>query len=578
MNFQAEPVTINTLLSVNKQYFIPRYQRDFSWTKENIDELWSDLINSIEKDENGNLICEEYFIGTLVLAGRDDSFEVEIVDGQQRLTVITMFISAICRALKSVGSERPSQALFDTYIKGSDRQGNAFAKLDKRSSTNYFRLMVQDLELHDSEIVSEEDVLVQSAFIQINKLVSKQSIQKSFNITGIFSDASYIDTLNTLVDLIADHLKIIRVNVINNDDAYTIFEILNARGINLSPVDLIKNKILQEWNGTYPIDFAKQKWNEIVSLLSSRDTSAGLEEYSIHHWTTSFAYTSKRNLYKAFKKQWSAGAFTAEQYLNNLRSDCDIYIKIISPQLNDWRQADQRPIYNSLAALKVFNVSIMRSFLLSLFKARNAGIITQKTLIDTLNKIESFHFMFNAVCSLRPSGIEGLYAKCARNLSGASNRRIATAVINELTNTLHQKKPTRQNFIDKFKGLQFSNKNTSNKKLIQYIFTNYERALRQTNEFEPSDLSLEHIAHQSQNNIDLITLATIGNLLPLGQSINGRADTADFVEKKNFYAQSDYRVVERFLLENELVVEWTKEKIDSRTISLAELSYDIIWS
>ncbi|WP_073885042.1 DUF262 domain-containing protein [Pseudenterobacter timonensis] len=577
MNFQAEPVTINTLLSVNKQYFIPRYQRGFSWTKDNIDELWSDLINSIEKDDNGNLTCEEYFIGTLVLAGRDDSFEVEVVDGQQRLTVITMFLSSICRALKSAGAERQSRALFETFIKGSDRQGNEFAKLDKRSTTNYFRLMIQDLEQHDTEVISEEDVLVQNAFNQINKIVSKPSLQKSFSIEGDFNDAAYVDTLNILIDLIADHLKIIRVNVINNDDAYTIFEILNARGINLSPVDLIKNKILQEWSGTYPIDFAKQKWNEIVTLLSSRDTSAGLEEYSIHHWTTSFAYTSKRNLYKAFKKQWTAGSFTAEQYLNSLHSDCDIYVKIISPQLTDWRQADQRPIYNSLAALKTFNVSIMRSFLLSLFKARMNSIISQRKLIMTLNKIESFHFMFNAICSLRPSGIEGLYAKCARNLSAASNRQQASAVINELTNTLQQKKPTRQNFIDKFNTLQFSNKNTANKKLIQYIFTKYERYLRQTSEFEPADLSLEHIAPQSDRIIDPFIVTTIGNLLPLGQDINGRANIADFSAKKAIYEQSDYRVVAEFLSSNLHNHQWTQVDIENRTTALAQLSYDTIW-
>ncbi|MGK7287482.1 DUF262 domain-containing protein [Buttiauxella agrestis] len=200
MNFQAEPVTINTLLSVNKQYFIPRYQRDFSWTKENIDELWSDLINSINVDENGNLTCEEYFIGTLVLAGRDDSFEVEVVDGQQRLTVITMLISAICRALLVSGGERPARSIFETYIKGIDRQGNEFPKLDKRATTNYFSLTVQDLELHECEVVSEEDELVQNAFTQINRLISKASLKKAFNINGRFPDESYRNILNSLID------------------------------------------------------------------------------------------------------------------------------------------------------------------------------------------------------------------------------------------------------------------------------------------------------------------------------------------------------------------------------------------
>ncbi len=576
MNFQAEPVTINALLSVSKQYFIPRYQREFSWTKENIDELWSDLINSINPTETG-YECEEYFIGTLVLAGRDDNFEIEVVDGQQRLTVITMFISALCRALNSSGVVRAARSTFETYIKGSDRRGDQFAKLDKRSSTNYFQLLVQDLEPHQCIPQSDEDTLVKNAFDQITKLVGRPSLKKTFNLTGQISVEKYKDILNILLDLIVDHLKVIRVNVLNSDDAYTIFEILNARGINLSPVDLIKNKVLQEWGTTYPIDFAKNRWNGIVSTLSSREISVGLEEYTIHHWTTKFAYTSKRNLYKAFKKQWDAGNLLAEEYLQELHDDCLNYIKIVSPLSTDWPQADQRDIFNSLSALRVFNVSIMRSFLLSLFKARQRGIVGQTKLIDTLKKIENFHFMFNSICSLRPSGIEGIYAKSARNLSSATDRREAGREIDRLLDTLGQKRPTQENFIDKFAKLQFINGNTSHKKLIQYIFIKFERSLRNTNEFEPSDLSIEHILSQSTSDVDEEIIGSIGNLLPLGQSLNGQANVSDFSTKKQIYQNSDYQIVQEFV-SSETQSQWTPEHINTRTNALAIRAFTDVWN
>lgn len=576
MHFQADPVTINALLSVNKQYCIPRYQRDFSWTKENIDELWSDLTNNIHENNN-EFTCEEYFLGTLVLAGREEDFEVEVVDGQQRLTVITMFISAICRALHEVGAEGAAQATFSTYIKAVDRRGIAFPKLDKKSQTNYFALTIQDLQRHQAETQSEEDELVKAAFAQITKLISKSSLRKILTTPTVeISNEQYSTLLNALLDLILDHLKVIRVNVLNSDDAYTIFEILNARGINLSPIDLIKNKILQEWNGTYPIDFAKTKWNEITKTLSSRESRISLDEYSINQWTTKFAYTSKRNLYKAFKKQFDAGAFTAEGYLSELHSDCLTYVKLSSPLLTDWPQADQRSIFNSLNALTIFNVSIMRSFLLALFKVRAKGLIKQRRLIHTLGRIENFHFMFNAICSLRPSGIEGIYAKNARNLTYAQNARECNAIINDVIRTLEQKRPTKESFTAKFSELQFLNNNTSNKKLIQYIFAKIERRLRATNEFEPSDLSLEHIANQSNQNIPQKTIGSIGNLLPMGESINGNASTAAFPAKKRIYQDSNYRMVQVFLEEN-TQDEWNEDLIKARTTSLAENAYDCIW-
>lgn len=575
MHFQADPVTINALLSVNKQYCIPRYQRDFSWTKENIDELWSDLISNIrlEKDK---FTCEEYFLGTLVLAGREEDFEVEVVDGQQRLTVMTMFISAISRALHELGNHQAALATFNTYIKTMDRRGVEFPKLDKKSQTNYFTLTIQDLQRHQAEPESEEDELVNAAFEQISKFISKSYLTKSLNIADEISDAKYMDLLFALLDLILDHLKVIRVNVLSSDDAYTIFEILNARGINLSPIDLIKNKVLQEWDGTYPIDFAKTKWNEIIQMLSSRESRISLDEYSINHWTTKFAYTSKRNLYKAFKKQWDAGKFTSVEFLQELHDDCPTYIRLSSPLLTDWPQPDQRGIYNALNALNIFNVSIMRSFLLALFKARSRRLIKQRRFIQTLNKIENFHFMFNAICSLRPSGIEGLYAKNARNLTNAQNAQECNKIIAEVVKTLEEKKPTRENFKNKFSELQFLNKSTSDKKLIQYIFAKMERKLRSTYEFEPSDLSLEHIANQSEQGISDIVIGSIGNLLPMGEGINGNASTNQFSAKKIIYQQSNYFVVKAFIDENPQDY-WNEELIRSRTAALSEYAYDIIW-
>nr|WP_082212422.1 HNH endonuclease family protein [Photobacterium damselae] len=319
-----------------------------------------------------------------------------------------------------------------------------------------------------------------------------------------------------------------------------------------------------------------QNINGIVKNLSSRDVSIGLEEYTIHHWTTNFAYTSKRNLYKAFKKQWDAGNITAEGYLQELYDDSKSYIKIISPLATDWPQADQAAIYNSLSALRIFNVSIMRSFLLSLFKARARGVIRQSQLIDTLKKIENFHFMFNSVCSLRPSGIEGLYAKSARSLSNAQNTRDARGIINDLLTKLDTKKPTQENFTDKFSKLKFINGNTAHKKLIQYIFVKLERSLRNNNEFEPSDLSLEHIMGQSTTGVSPEIIGSIGNLLPLGQGLNGNANVRDFPAKKQVYQQSDYRVVSDFLTTTTQDT-WTEDDIIARTEALATHAYNTVW-
>ncbi|WP_424094872.1 DUF262 domain-containing protein [Moorena producens] len=177
MNFQAEPITINTLLSQSKRYVIPRYQREFSWTKEQIEELWDDIVANLE-ERNGEITCSEYFLGTLVLAGSDESFDIEIVDGQQRITIITMLISLISRKLKKVGEEASATSAFNNYIKGTDRRGREFKKLDKCSQSNYFSLLVQDLQPYECSATTDEDNRIKDAYDTIEMLLSIDTISK----------------------------------------------------------------------------------------------------------------------------------------------------------------------------------------------------------------------------------------------------------------------------------------------------------------------------------------------------------------------------------------------------------------
>lgn len=575
MNFQAEPITINTLLSQSKRYFIPRYQREFSWKKEQIEELWNDIVDNLE-EVNGELTCSEYFLGTLVLAGSDDSFDVEIVDGQQRITIITILIALISRKLLGVGQEAPANSTFNNYIKGTDRRGREFKKLDKRSQSNYFSLLVQDVNLHECETATDEDRRIQEAYQVIESLLSVTNISKCIFQKDTIDQEEYTQGLFVLLDQVVDHLKVIRVNVIDQDEAYLIFEILNARGINLSPVDLIKNKVLAEWDNQYPIDFAKQKWDEISSRLSQRETKSSLEDYVLHWWVTRYPYTSKRNLYKAFRKKWQSGNVVPRLFLEDLHSASELYIKIASPETNDWTQADQMPIFNSLSALKTFNISINRPFLMSLFLAKRNRKIRQSFLIEILEKLEAFHFAFNAICSMRPSGIEGAYSKAARLLHEAADSREGRNVINDLIARLGDRLPSETTFLEKFKKLKFTNSFTKDKKLIQYLFIKMELHTRDSNEFYPENLTLEHILSQSAGNDNCI--GAVGNLLPIGEQLNGDAGTRPFPQKINTYRNSDYRIVQTFVQENEHKTIWERQDIESRTEQIARMAFHDVWS
>ncbi|QIL86655.1 HNH endonuclease (plasmid) [Vibrio sp. HDW18] len=103
-----------------------------------------------------------------------------------------------------------------------------------------------------------------------------------------------------------------------------------------------------------------------------------------------------------------------------------------------------------------------------------------------------------------------------------------------------------------------------------------DHSLRNSNEFEPSDLSLEHIMSQSTTGVSTDIIGSIGNLLPLGQGLNSNANVRDFPAKKLIYQQSDYRVVSDFLA-TATQDTWTEADIIARTEDLATNAYNTVW-
>ncbi len=138
MELHAYTRTISDLLSVKKKYVVPRFQREYSWTEEKVSELWDDIVSNISLDENGNFNHEEYFIGSLVLVGEDKSVEMEIVDGQQRLTTLTILLSALCERFKEINQRNLAQAIYDNYIAGKDDDGNYYFKLENETPQTIF--------------------------------------------------------------------------------------------------------------------------------------------------------------------------------------------------------------------------------------------------------------------------------------------------------------------------------------------------------------------------------------------------------------------------------------------------------
>ncbi|HDV8218395.1 DUF262 domain-containing HNH endonuclease family protein [Enterobacter hormaechei] len=593
MNFDATPLNIKNILSVKQRYVIPRNQREFSWEKLQLDELWQDVIRNIRLNSKGEEFeFNEYFIGTIVLSGADSDDVLEVVDGQQRFSVITILLSLISRILRKNGKTEFADDIFKTYIVTANQTFNrnsvnssgesVVEKLSKNSDREFFKRSFQDKDEHKAAITCDEDKKIHYAGIYLSRKLGKKALCSSLLRDGAakYKKDDYIFCLQAVYSMITNYLKLVRISVGKEDDAYDIFEVLNARGINLSSIDLIKNKVFQSCVETYPVDKAKEKWDYIVASIEERDSNSTMADYVRCWWLSKFNYIGEDQLYRAFKRELNEGTsgMTATSFLDELHSDVDLYCKIIGPDADDWPQQDQRNIFNSLKAFEIFNVSIPRPFILSLLRKRKnkSKSLTQARLIECLSCLERFHFRFNAICRLRPSGIDAKYSVLAVSLNKAANKRDIESVLDDATQYFVTKGPSEKIFTDAFvKNLFYTNKKTSQRKLIMYIFERLEKNIRGTQELRLDLVSLEHIGSQSSFDTEIVGL--MGNLLPLCFALNESCRNYDLSRKVVEYKKSDLKVVNEFLEEVAANGDsWDVKRVIDRTLNLSGKAFNLI--
>jgi uncharacterized protein with ParB-like and HNH nuclease domain len=275
MELNAVTRSVGDIFSVNKKYLVPRFQREYSWTKEEVDEFWDDIVQQIKlvKNKPKN---EEYFIGCIVLVGEDSKQDYLIVDGQQRLTTLTILLRVIVERLKELGDDTAAKALYKNVIEGTDDDGKAYFKLVNESPKPYFQNELQAYK-HEGlkQAETEEEELLLSTFTEFQKRIKGFSVHR----------LSELDSIKALRIQVLNFLKFILVTAKHEDDAYTIFETLNARGLSLTSVDLIKNWIFKNYKHTHPNDNAKELWNslrkEISEIFGSRYLRSTLLEFKV---------------------------------------------------------------------------------------------------------------------------------------------------------------------------------------------------------------------------------------------------------------------------------------------------------
>jgi len=539
--------TYRQLMGNGLRYEIPKFQRDYSWEAEHWDDLWQDIRALLANEDN------EHYMGYLVLQTSNNK-EFQIIDGQQRLTTMSLLILSTLKCLKELvdsGIEaennlKRKNSLLNSYIEYADPVtliSNNKLKLN-RNSDDYYKqhlVLLKELPLRNTN-ASEKHM--RECF---NWYYDR--IKKEFN-TG--------ESLAAFIDNIVDKLFFTVIEVTDQLNAFKVFETLNARGVQLSSADLLKNYLFFVVDETKPhiseIEELENIWSKIVGKLGEQK----FEDYLRYYWNSIHKSVGKKNLFKTIKGSIKSKDQVFE-LIRNLNDTADIYLAIQNPEDEFWK--DKPEIRKSLKELKLFQIRQINSLFLSAL--RNLEVENFRKLAKICSVIS---FRYNIIGGLNPNAQEDVYNTVALKI--LSNKRFEVADFQTIY-------VSDLNFENDFSTKEFKN-TTRNHKIVKYILSKIE-VYQHRNEIDPeSDLfTIEHILPENADDtwgnftFEEINRSVyrIGNLTLLEKKLNREADQKAYVEKIVLFAQSNSELT-KTLPDN--FNTWNEDKLAARQRELAK--------
>lgn len=540
-------MSVMRLFSVgNEQFIVPVYQRRYLWGKDQ----WMDLWNDIQNIEVG----EDHFLGSIVVINPQHNIEInqfEVVDGQQRLTTLSLLIAALRDSLIQSGGEQ--EVSIGEALHGYLHCSTMFNK-------NLPKLIPGKLDRNDFDAIVDRKI----------KVMTDSNMYSAYHFfKGHFSEQ------NDLVELaktIIGSLKVVLIQVMSHKDAFRLFETLNDRGLSLSATDLIKNYILSKAARTSEdeLDDIVETWDEIVELVGQLDHLRFFRQVLLSKTDGVFSFNKLYDRYKSLVDK----SDSIVDLVDELKEYAVLYNQICTantkyPSVNE-----------KLRAINAIGAATSYTLLLKLLKNH----VTEQQLVSILNLIETFALR-RAICSWSTNNLDSIFNQLALNVP--VDTRCVEYVKGVLTRADYI--PSDADFVANLKTKNFRQDDQ-----CKYILERIEDYhVNFSKEKSIANRSLVHIEHIMPKTIKSksskkeygdwetylgtdtalhdIHVNKIGNLTLLGSSLNISASNNPFEEKKKNYEQSS------IIMTKQLAdyPKWDISTIQERTDRLADIAVEI---
>ncbi len=551
---KANETKVEDFLSSNKtQFVIPVYQRNYDWTTGQCKQLLDDIL---EVGTNKNM--NAHFIGSIVYV-HDDVYtssrikELTVIDGQQRLTTLTLIYLVLYRLAKELKDEGLVNEISETYL--INKFSPEEEKLKLRPTDNNDKALKYLLRSDENEEYS--------AF---SKLIDNFNYFK-----GRVTEENYQIVLNGLSKLMFVEVSLDR----EKDDPQRIFESLNSTGLELAQADLIRNYILMGLNRRDQNKIYQNYW-EVIEKLAKDDT---LNVSRVSEFIRDYLTLENKNIpnkgkvYLEFKSKYpTANLEGLEENLSGIKSLVKHYNKLINPKYEN-----DRDIKLQLEYINRLEINVAYPFLMKVYDDYSNSVIDKAIFLNVLDLVQSFTWR-RFILGLPTNALNKIFMSLYDKVD--HKNYIFSIQKSLLQRTGVQRFPKNAEVIDALKVKDVYNIKSKNRTYLLERLENYENK-------EPvlidgnQDITIEHIFPQSPDpkwKIDINNedynfikenyLNTIANLTLSGN--NGKLGNKPFLEKKNLEG-AGYKDSRLWLNKYLTALEkWDKIEIEKRFDLIAE--------
>ena len=271
------------------RFIIPIYQRQYSWKEDNCQQLWNDILRIIKNKQ------DNHFLGSIVYSKSYDNIKDKIlVDGQQRITTISLLLLAAIRAVYK--EEMSKESTDDKDIRLAITK---FIIADQLKIEPKNRLVL----INGDRIIYESicDICLEKHEDKLDKLSSKSRLVENF--IFFYEKIKHSDiNFKQLFDALRK-ITIISIELERDDDAQLIFESLNSTGKNLVESDKICNYLLMSLTEEQQLSYYKSYWREILQLVGKDNSNTRFFQlYIINNSSTKDIICKKDSVYTAWKR------------------------------------------------------------------------------------------------------------------------------------------------------------------------------------------------------------------------------------------------------------------------------------